>query len=179
MTHTETHNNDIRYTDNTGIIKTSSVLEFDYVRLNKDASHVTAYWRSDMVEALVKEVILKEQAENQAARLRDNGDVERGKDGRKLYDAAEMLNRMERHVKKCLFAKEGRFRSYLSKHIEFRRVPRIFFEISDGVGLRNDIIQRTDGSEGVKPEYERKSESFLHEEFLQHLAAARKTSDDY
>jgi hypothetical protein len=164
---------------NTGIIKTSSVLEIDYVRLNKDASHVTAYWRSDMVEALVKEVILKEQEEKQAARLRDNGEAGGGKDGRKLYDAAAVLDRAEKHVKKCLLLKEGRFRSYLSKHVEFRRVPRIFFEISDGIGLRNDIAQRTEGSEGVQPEYERKSESFLQEEFLQHMAEERKKSDEY
>ena len=155
------------------------MLEIDYVKLNKDASHVTAYWRSDMVEVLVKEVILKEKEEAAAAKLRGNGEAGGGEDGRKLYDAAAVLDKAERHVKKCLHAREGRFRSYLSRHVEFRRVPRIFFEISDGVGLRNDIIQKTDGSGGVKPEYERKPERFMQEEFLQHLASERKRNDEY
>lgn len=149
------------------------------MRLNKDASHVTVYWRSDMVEALVKEVIIKEQEEKQTVLLAGDGSAGVGKDGRKVYDAAAVLDRAEKHVKKCLKAREGRFRSYLSRHVEFRRVPRILFEISDGVGLKNDIIQRTEGGVGVKPEYERKSESFLHEEFLEHLASERKRSDEY
>ena len=170
-----------------GVLKTSEVIEFQYVKLNPDVSHVTAYWRSDMIESLVLE-ILKIQVKERELRLQDidfhfkNGipfvpeDAktirEREEKKKKQLDAKTVLDRAEKHVNKYLKIKEGLFRTYIAKHMEFRRVPRIFFEISDGQGLRQEIATGEGGS--VKAEYERNTEANTRNEFMQHLAAIKE-----
>ena len=163
------------------------MIEFQYVKLNPDVSHVTAYWRSDMIESLIVE-ILKTQIKERELRLQDidfnlkNGipfvpdDAktirEKEEKKKKQLDAKTVLDRAEKHVNKHLKIKEGLFRTYIAKYMEFRRVPRIFFEISDGQGLRQEIASSEGGS--VKAEYERNSEASSRNEFMQHLAASKE-----
>ena len=163
------------------------MIEFQYVKLNPDVSHVTAYWRSDMIESLIVE-ILKTQIKERELRLQDidfnlkNGipfvpdDAktirEREEKKKKQLDAKTVLDRAEKHVNKHLKIKEGLFRTYIAKYMEFRRVPRIFFEISDGQGLRQEIASSEGGS--VKAEYEKNSEANSRNEFMQHLAASQE-----
>ena len=79
-----------------------------------------------------------------------------------------VLDKMEEMVNKTLQSKEGLFRSYLSKHIEFRRIPRIFFEISDGKGMKQEIARNE--NRHVNPEYDGKSDGDLRKEFMTQMA---------
>ena len=138
--------------------------------MNPDVSHVTAYWKSEIIEILIKEIIRMDTVERKKNREKiqynlehniltndiDENDNEIDKNGNKIdkngekngnngkskekIDAMEVLDKAEKHVNKRLQMKEGLFRTYLAKHMEFRRVPRIFFQISDGKGLKQEIL---------------------------------------
>ena len=40
-----------------GVAKTSDVVEIEYCTSNPDISHVTAYWRSDVVDIVISELL--------------------------------------------------------------------------------------------------------------------------
>lgn len=157
------------------------------MKLNPDVSHVTAYWRSDMIELLVTEV-MNIQVKERELRLQeidfnlknnipftpDDAKTRKEKEEKvkKQLDANKLLEKAEKHVNKHLKMKEGLFRTYIAKYMEFRRVPRILFEISDGEGLKQEIASSRKSS--LKVEYERSSEADMRNEFLQHLAHDRE-----
>ena len=143
-----------------GIPKTSDFLEIHYCKANQDVSHVTAFWRSDVVEDLINAIVEKDfddrsvrQAKvdyamehnlifnkDDAQETAEERKIQEEKDKKKL-DPTKVLDDMEKFVNKKLQEKEGLFRTYLSKNLEFRRIPRIFFEISDGKGMKQEIAK--------------------------------------
>lgn len=92
------------------------------------------------------------------------------------FDAIAVLEKAEKKVKKSLQLKEGQIRSYLSKHMEFRRVPRIFFELSDAAGRRREILGEVDYSDNSI--YEKQGEQFIDEELVTHMAKNRVVNGD-
>ena len=185
----------------TGILKTSKVVEIDYVFINKDVSHVTAYWKSDMVNVLVNELSKKQKLERDMERIeRYDEDMKNLKSDRfgsnyniktniksirngndkGVFDSSVVLARAEKHVTKSLQGKEGKFRSHLIRHIEFRRVPRLFFKMSDGlamsytVGLDGEPEPDRIGERVTEKGYTKKGEQFLHGSFLEEFANNRE-----
>ena len=185
----------------TGILQTSKVVEIDYVHLNKDVSHVTAYWKSDMVNVLVSELSKKQKLEKDMEKIErydeemlnlkkdDVGSnynskthiksIRNGND-KGVFDSSVVLARAEKHVTKSLQGKEGKFRSFIMKHIEFRRVPRVFFKMSDGLEMSyaaamdgEDDPDRT-GERVSQKAYTKKGEQFLHGSFIEEFANNRE-----
>ena len=203
--------------------------------MNPDVSHVTAYWKSEIIEILIKEIIRMDSVERKKNREKiqfnlehniltndidenendkngiDKNGEKNGNNGKtngkskEKIDAMEVLDKAEKHVNKRLQMKEGLFRTYLAKHMEFRRVPRIFFQISDGKGLKQEILfsENPSGNSensnsninsntnsnsnsnlnsnlnmGFKPEYEGKSESELRSELMRHMTEREKEENE-
>jgi hypothetical protein len=83
-------------------------LYFKYVRLNRDSSHVTAYWTSDLLEDFVGLM----------------GDVD---DVDATPDRDYLTKRMVNYLNKRLSQREPQFRAVLARKLPFRRVPRVYF----------------------------------------------------
>lgn len=85
--------------------KPSTIVNFSEIRSNRDFSHVTLYWESKL-------------AEISCVKIKDKFGV---KDGLRFYESmiAGISGRLQR--------REPQFRSYLMKHIYFKKVPKLFF----------------------------------------------------
>jgi hypothetical protein len=89
-----------------GCNDTSEAIEIELVKLNKDCSHVTAYWDSKLTSKFYQLLSLEE------------GDVQ----------ASALISKVHSSIASRLQSKESVFR----KKMDFRRVPRIFFiHVSD------------------------------------------------
>lgn len=155
-----------------GVVKTSDVVEIEYCTSNPDISHVTAYWRSDVVDIVISELLKRKELD----RIANIGIPPPKIPVHDKFDAISVLAKAEKKIKKNLQLREGQIRSYLSKHMEFRRVPRIFFELSDADGRRREILGEVDYSESTL--YEKQGVQFIKEEIVTHMAANRVVNGD-
>ena len=155
-----------------GVAKTSDVVEIEYCTSNPDISHVTAFWRSDIVDVVISELLKRKELE----KIANIGIPPLKNPVHDKFDAITVLAKAEKKVKKCLQLKEGQLRSYLSRHMEFRRVPRIFFELSDAAGRRREILGEVEYSESTL--YEKQGVQFIQEELVSHMAENRVVNGD-
>ena len=89
-----------------GVDYASQVVEISSVRLNQDFSHAHVTWRSRYIEDLLEKFQEKDLSEN---------DV-------------KMAEKMTTNINDILQRNEGKFRSHFIKSVNFRRVPRIYFQ---------------------------------------------------
>lgn len=92
-----------------GVKNASSLVSISKVVCNRDVSHTTALWESSKMELFIKMVEAK------------HGEVE----------AAKMSAKIVQNIGKTLLAKEGAFRSFMMRKMDFKRVPRISFHPED------------------------------------------------
>lgn len=98
-----------------GIKNASSLITISKVECNRDISHTTALWKSSQMELFVKMVDSK------------HGEIE----------SAKMANKICQNIDKTLRAKEGAFRSFMMRKMDFKRVPRVSFHPEDpSLGLK-------------------------------------------
>lgn len=91
-----------------GVTKASNIIEISECIVNRDYSHVTAYWSSDLANDFTKFLNKK------------------GTDKTNL-DTKKLTEKLNSTVTKKLQLCEGVFRAHIMKKMEFRRVPRVFF----------------------------------------------------
>jgi hypothetical protein len=84
---------------------TSKVVSINHVKCNRDMTQVTAVWHSDLFLDFIHQATLK------------HGE----KDGKAIE------SKIFKKTTALLQAKESKFRTYLMRHMAFRRVPRITF----------------------------------------------------
>ena len=101
-----------------GTSVSADVIEINEVNVNQDASHVTAYWSSRLLNEFV--AMIKKEEEVNPQEKRNN-----------KSDALVIWDRGVRIINQKLRLREPQFRSYLIKKVDFRRVPRIFFAAYD------------------------------------------------
>ena len=82
------------------------VLDISHVKVNKDCSHIMAYWNANFINKFVELVV------------HERGTEEGGAMRRKL--SSRMSSKLQ--------SKEPQFRSLLIKKMDFRKVPRITFQ---------------------------------------------------
>ena len=87
----------------------SMAVEVEYVVINKDCSHATAFWRSDTIDKFCSLFVQQEG----------------------MQKAMLLRGRMQKQINDRLEQKEALFRSFLIKKMDFRRVPRILFLSTD------------------------------------------------
>lgn len=95
----------------------ASVLDVEKVVVNSDSSHVTVYWTSPAVAKFLAMVKRKHG-------LNDAIDI-----GQKICDK----------ITSKLTARESVFRTDIMRHMDYRRVPRIFFSSHDLIELNLTI----------------------------------------
>lgn len=88
----------------------SAAIEVVEVKANRDCSHVTAHWESNVLNRFVKM------------------HWEEARSFEESFSLAEMLSTK---VSAKLQRKEGHFRTSLMRKMTFRRVPRVFFRAAD------------------------------------------------
>lgn len=125
-----------------------------------------------MVDAVISELMKRKELEKIA-----NIGIPPSKNlNNDKFDAIAILAKAEKKIKKSLQLKEGQIRSYLSRHMEFRRVPRLFFELSDAAGRRREILGEVDYSNNTL--YEKQGVQFIKEEVVMHMAENRVVNGD-
>ncbi len=97
---------------------TSEVLEISFVKINRDCSHVDASWSSSALKGFVENLY-----SNSACSAKE----------------LHLAQKMTKNITHTLQKNESKFRSYLLKHINFRRVPRMFFQPQ---GALTALLQR-------------------------------------
>ena len=84
---------------------TAKVVSINHVKCNRDMTQITAVWHSDLFLDFIHQATLK------------HGE----RDGKALE------SKIFKKTSALLQAKESKFRTYLMRHMSFRRVPRITF----------------------------------------------------
>jgi len=85
---------------------TSKVVSFSHVKSNRDMTQVTVVWHSDLFLDFIHQVTIK------------HGESDGKSLEKKIFKKTTTL----------LQAKESKFRTYLMRHMSFRRVPRLIFK---------------------------------------------------
>ena len=109
----------------------ANFLYFRKVKLNKDTSHVTALWASDLLDHFIE--LLEEPADDS-----DEGDsilfdirTDNTRQGKATRDREYATEKLVTYVSKRLAQREPQFRAVLARKHPMRRVPRIFFAAYD------------------------------------------------
>jgi ribosome-binding factor A len=84
----------------------SEAIDIEYVKINTDCSHATAFWKSSVIEKYGNFVAVHDGPEK----------------------GFLVKQRMNKFISATLQRKEPVFRTILIKHMDFRRVPRVFFK---------------------------------------------------
>lgn len=87
----------------------SEAIQFEHVIVNTDCSHATAYWTSKVTQRFAT-LVARTEGERRSA---------------------ELIHGVHDKICLRLQAKEAVFRTHLIKHMDFRRVPRVFFKHID------------------------------------------------
>ena len=99
------HSNSSFYGMIEGAKQPSDVLEFTHVKINKDCSHIMAYWNATFINKFAELVAIEKGVE----------------------DSKRVHEKMSNNINQMLQRKESQFRSILIKKMDFRRVPHITF----------------------------------------------------
>lgn len=114
----------------TNSMTSDNVVEISTVSLNQDQSHAHAYWSSEPIETMLKNLILAGKQhvflQHQSAKPQDLQKFASiaPVDAREGY---QLALKMEKNLSTKLQRYEGKFRSHIIRTINMRRVPRIFF----------------------------------------------------
>lgn len=100
-----------------GVMRPGDVIEIENVKMSVDSSTATAFWSSMVID------------EFSAFLSKNVGEAE----------CKRVITRAKKIVNSKLQVREPQFRSYLVKHMDFKRVPRIVFRPADN-RREDDII---------------------------------------
>lgn len=81
-----------------GSKKSSKVVEFIDVKLNKDCSHVTAHWSSDILNGFTKVIAQKQKEEKDQERIHKHGDINETKFESSGLDAEVLYERGVKYI---------------------------------------------------------------------------------
>jgi ribosome-binding factor A len=85
------------------------VVEIVHVKVNRDCSHADASWDSPFIAQFL-------------------GKVEKSFGAQ---DRSRIAHKLETGITSALQQREGKFRAFLARNMDFRRVPRVFFKVKD------------------------------------------------
>ena len=151
----------------------SDVVEIKHVTVNRDRSHLTAFWSSSILNGFAQMVHDSPPAPGGAAApgsrrhsgtaaSPDNDDDDDDDDDvvRGGGEASQVWLRGVRYINRKLQQREPQFRAYLCRKVHFRKVPRVFFRVHDpdldfvpgfaasvrrAAALNSALLRRTEG----------------------------------
>lgn len=91
-----------------GVKKISDQVRLEEITLNRDYSHITAWWTSPIIDGFAKFMKKKDPTNSEA-------------------ETAKFEKSMSKSINEKLQSCEGLFRSRLVKKMRFKKVPRIYF----------------------------------------------------
>lgn len=100
------HSSSIFYGMIPGSQQPGDIIEIQHVKVNKDCSHIMAYWTAPFMTKFIELV----------------------RDARGEVEASRLHEKMSKNMSLKLQKREPQFRSLLIKKMEFRRVPHITFK---------------------------------------------------
>jgi ribosome-binding factor A len=122
-----------------GVRNTGDFIDLVDVHLNRDMSHITVFWSSDMITEFVKMVKTEELSSSSSSQMLPAVEQER--------EAARIWKKTSSFITKKLQQREPQFRSFLVKKVHFRKVPRIFFKAHDPFAAAKDSIRTAEDEE--------------------------------
>jgi ribosome-binding factor A len=122
-------------------LMSDTVVDISTVSLNQDQSHAHAYWSSEPIEYMLKNmleaskqhIISRHEAMKKSTMTARTPTIEKEQAAKKekvAHDPMEsyvLALRMEKNLTDKLQRFEGKFRSHIIRTINMRRVPRIYF----------------------------------------------------
>ena len=116
-----------------GASSSSDVVEIKQVTVNRDRSHVTAFWSSSILNGfaqLVHDSPSSGHSRHPGTTASPNDDSNEGDDDENS-EASQVWLRGVRHINRKLQQREPQFRAFLCRKVHFRKVPRVFFRVYD------------------------------------------------